>query len=353
MAVGEPRVSLTSTQTEIKNCSFRAGPSVFDGCRAFIKLNSCIFMYTDLDALWFDDNGEKRMSEDGHGTSVRKTERHHEQKLVDEHFNAESAFWRDTYQRKDVLAEIFRERQSIALEYVDELSLPRTARVLEIGCGAGFMAIALAFRGFTVEAVDHAPAMIELAQRHIRQNEMQDRVHATVQDVHELAYDDCSFDLIVALGLVTWLHDLRKALMEIARVLAPGGYVVLSIYNRYGARALLDPAVELRERVKRRIERAGLRSPPRVAQPHRYSIGEFNRYLNDANLTSIKKTNIGFGPFTLLKRNIFSDRTGVKIHHRLQQYADIGYPILRSTGSQYVVLARKGAIARKTNPLER
>ncbi len=60
-------------------------------------------------------------------------------------------------------------RQTVALSYIDGLSLPKTAHVLEIGCGAGFMTTALAKRGFIVEAIDHSQAMIDLTIEHARQ----------------------------------------------------------------------------------------------------------------------------------------------------------------------------------------
>ena len=245
---------------------------------------------------------------------------------------------------------MYRKRQAVALSYVDELALPRTARVLEIGCGAGFMAIALAKKGFAVEAVDHVHAMIELTQRHARQTGVDSLVHAAIEDVHELTYEDQSFDLLVALGVVTWLHDLRKALVEITRVLTPGGYAVLSIDNRYRIHTLIDPLLSLafesiRKRVGRELERVllertGLRQQ-RNDLSHLYSIKEFNQYLREANLTSIKNTSIGFGPFRILGLSIFSDQIGVKVQQKLQQYADSGCPILRSIGSQYIVLIRK------------
>jgi len=286
------------------------------------------------------------MREWGHSTIIGKTDYHQEQKLVDEHFDASSTFWTDIYQRKDVLGIIFRRRQAVALNYVDELSLPKTAHILDIGCGAGFMAIALAQRGFSVETVDHAPPMIKLTQRHARQRGMENKIHATIEDVHELTFENQSFDLIVALGVVIWLHDLRKALAEIARVLVSGGYVVLTMNNRYAAHVFLDPLStpafeQIRKGVKRALEITGLRNPRNVARLRTYSIKEFNQYLCEANLTNTKNTNVGFGPFTILGHNILSDRIGVKIHQKLQQYADSGYPILCSLGSQYIVLARK------------
>ena len=273
-----------------------------------------------------------------------------QQKLVDELFDTHSTYWRDTYKGKDIMGIIYRQRQDVALSYIDGLSLPRTAHVLEIGCGAGLMTTALAKRGFVVEAMDHAQSMIDLTRQHARQTGMDNRIHACTGDIHELAYEDQSFDLIVALGVVPWLHDFRKALAEITRVLAPCGYVVLSMDNALRTTTLLDPLTfpalaQIRRFVRRKLERAGLLSPWNPwsnAPPYtQHSIKEFNKNLREASLTIVKSKSVGFGPFTFFGHNMFSEGVGIKIQQKLQEYADSGYPILRSTGSQYIVLATK------------
>lgn len=266
-----------------------------------------------------------------------------EQELVDKRFDVESTYWRDVYQRKDIFGFIYRQRQVVALSFIEELSLPKTARVLEIGCGAGFMSIALARRGFTVEAVDHASAMVELTQLHARQAGVDNQIHTAIEDAHKLTFEDCSFDLVVALGLVAWLHDLGKALIEIARVLTRDGNAVLNMYSRNRANARVDFPIVLREMVQDRLEKAGLRNQPQpsVARGQSYSIKEFNHYLHDVSLVNMKDASVGFGPFKLFNHDIFSDKTGVKIHQKLQKHADNCYPIFRLWGSQYVILTRK------------
>lgn len=268
---------------------------------------------------------------------------HLEQKRVDERFDAESTYWSDVYQRKDIFGFIYRQRQAIALNYVEGLPLPKTARVLEIGCGTGLMSVALARRGFMVEAVDHAPAMVELTKVRARQAGVDSRIHTAIGDVHKLTFGDCSFDLIVTLGVIAWLHDLRKALVEITRVLVPGGYAVLNMYNRNRLNAWIDLPIFLRGMAEGRLEKAGLRNPPQlnVARGHSYSINEFTHYLCEASLVNMRSTSIGFGPFKLFNHNIFSDQVGVKIHQKLQKSVDSGCPIFRLSGSQYMALARK------------
>src|SRR2546429_4178898 len=52
-----------------------------------------------------------------------------------------------------------------SLGLVDELALPSGSHILEIGCGAGLTTIALAQRGFTVQAVDTVDRMVALTRQ--------------------------------------------------------------------------------------------------------------------------------------------------------------------------------------------
>jgi ubiquinone/menaquinone biosynthesis C-methylase UbiE len=279
-----------------------------------------------------------------------KAQNDRQQKLVDELFDNQATYWRDTYKEKDISGIIYQRRQAAALSYIDGLLLPRTAHVLEIGCGAGLMTLALAKRGFVVQAIDHAQAMIDLTIEHARQRGIENRIRACTGDIHELSYDNQSFDLIVALGVIPWLHDFQKALAEISRVTAPGGYIVLSMDNAVRATTLLDPKTfpplaRIHRLVRRKLERAGLLSSWNRwsnAPPYsQHSPKEFNKSLREAGLSVMKSTSVGFGPFTFFAHNLFSESVGIKIQQKLQKYADNGYPILRSTGSQYIVLATK------------
>jgi ubiquinone/menaquinone biosynthesis C-methylase UbiE len=281
-----------------------------------------------------------------------KTQNNREQKLVDKLFDTQAKYWRDTYKEKDLQGMIYQQRQAVALSYIDGLSLARTAHVLEIGCGAGFMTAALAKRGFAVEAIDHSQAMIDLTLEYARRTGINNRINACTGDIHDLSYGDQSFDLIVALGVIPWLHDFKKALAEITRVTASNGYVILTMDNALRATTLLDPLTFpplawIRLAIKRRLEKARLLTtwnPWINAPPYtQHSIKNFNRSVHEAGLMVVKSTSVGFGPFTFFGHRLFSNGVGIKIQQRLQEYADNGYPFLRSAGSQYIVLATKAA----------
>lgn len=269
-----------------------------------------------------------------------------EQILVNSLFDKQSSYWTNIYQDKDVFGVIYQQRRDIALSYVDALSIPKESRILEIGCGAGLTTLRLAKRGYTIEAMDSVPAMLELTRNHALDAGVGHLVHEAIGDVHELSYESNSFDLIVAMGVTPWLHNLKQGLQEMVRVLKPGGHIILSADNRYRLVYLLDPALipalkPVRESLKKILEMLRLRKPSNDARPHMYSVSEFNESLQRAGLEIQTNMILGYGPFTLMNRKILPDSLGVKLHQKLQKRAIIGSAILRSTGSQYVVLAQK------------
>jgi len=72
-----------------------------------------------------------------------------------------------------------------------------------------------------------------------------------------------------------------------------------------------------------------------------YSPREFLNSLSESGLTVTNTSSVGFGPFTFFGHHLFPEAIGIRINNKLQEYADNKYPILRSTGSQYIVLAAK------------
>jgi SAM-dependent methyltransferase len=104
-----------------------------------------------------------------------------------------------------------------AFDAVAELQ-PR--RVLEVGCGMGNFAERLAREtSAEVVATDLSPRMVELARER--------GLDARVADVQELPFDDGEFDCAVANAMLYHVEGLDRALSELARVLEPGGKLVV------------------------------------------------------------------------------------------------------------------------------
>ncbi len=101
----------------------------------------------------------------------------------------------------------------------------RGHRVLEVGCGTGTFAVALAERA-RVWAVDAAPEMIEVARR----RDVERRVGWRIADAHALPFREGWFDRVV-MRLVVHLVDRAHAFGEARRVLRPDGRLVIATFD--------------------------------------------------------------------------------------------------------------------------
>jgi SAM-dependent methyltransferase len=262
------------------------------------------------------------------------------------HFRATAGYWHDLYQRGDVAGVVFQDRQEAALEMVGRLGLPRDSAVLEVGCGAGFFTVDLARRGLRVTAVDAAPEMLELARGSVAKSGLGAAVQLRQADVHAMEFPDSSFHLVVALGVIPWLHSPAVALAELSRVLHPGGHLVVTSDNRARLNHLADPMFSpllVRPRSAMSAARRRLTSKPADARfhPHLIWTWRFRELVENAGLRIVSERTVGFGPFSFLAHPLLPGRGGVALHRRLQALADGGLPLFRSTGSHQLVVARK------------
>jgi phosphatidylethanolamine/phosphatidyl-N-methylethanolamine N-methyltransferase len=105
-------------------------------------------------------------------------------------------------------------------------------RVLEVGVGTGISLPDYA-RTTRVYGVDISEAMLRKARERVTELKLTNVEGLSVMDAADLTFPDASFDVIVAQYVITTVPDPEAALDEFARVLKPGGEIVLM--SRVGA----------------------------------------------------------------------------------------------------------------------
>lgn len=266
------------------------------------------------------------------------------QQTVGSYFDSAASFWDEIYHDPGVYSLVHQERRNTILSLVEGLSLPTSARILDVGCGAGHVTIALAQRGYKVDAVDRSESMVRTTLINLKKAGLTDRVTVRQLDIHVLDQTGAKFDLVLAIGVLPWLESVGEPVRLLGRVLAPQGHLIATVDNRWGWHRLLDirtnPVVQVGKDFSRHaLEKTGLRRP--VARARTTSISELDGELRKAGFEKQKGLTVGFGPFTFWNRKLFSEARGVRVHRRLQALADASNCLLRSGGGQYIVLAKK------------
>jgi ubiquinone/menaquinone biosynthesis C-methylase UbiE len=121
------------------------------------------------------------------------------------------------------------------------------ARILDVGCGPGVIAAAVADSApdADIVALDASPARVAVAEETL---EPYPNAAAILGEAEQLPFPDSSFDLVYSRFLLEYLPDKQHAVNELARVCRPGGTVLLQdldgqLVNHYPPDPLLDQSL--------------------------------------------------------------------------------------------------------------
>jgi SAM-dependent methyltransferase len=153
-------------------------------------------------------------------------------------------------------------------------------RVLELGCGGGSTAVALAKRGARVIAVDDAVEQIGHARRLAEREEVKVELHHT--DLADLAFVRAdTIDVALSIYSLGSYADPDRVFRQVHRVLKPDAPLVLSL--PHPAFVAVDPSSEPPVLRRRYFDRAPIAWPGGEGVDHPRTVGELFTSLSRAN----------------------------------------------------------------------
>lgn len=118
-------------------------------------------------------------------------------------------------------------------ELVELIDPPDDVRILDVGCGPGYLTLMLAGANPAahVTGVDFAPRQVAFANRRLRQSGVAN-CQFVLADAMDLPFADGSFDIVTCMFSIKYWPDPPRGLREIRRVLDPGGALYMVELNR-------------------------------------------------------------------------------------------------------------------------
>ena len=148
-------------------------------------------------------------------------------------------------------------------KYSVELPRSPTARILEVGCGTGAVLRRLArhgeFKG-TAIGVDHCRQFIEAASILSLTENTTGQLAFQVGDAHQLIFPTATFDAVIAHTLMSHVTSPEAVLREMARVVRPGGMVVI-FDGDYASMTYACPDHDLGNQMDRALVDASFNNP--------------------------------------------------------------------------------------------
>jgi ubiquinone/menaquinone biosynthesis C-methylase UbiE len=119
------------------------------------------------------------------------------------------------------------DHREVNARFVDDLLavLPAPGRVLDVGTGTALIPIELCTRapGASLDAIDLAAHMLEIARSNVTRAGLEGRVHLALQDAKKTGWPAGSFDAVVSNSIVHHIPEPRDVLAEMWRLTRAGG----------------------------------------------------------------------------------------------------------------------------------
>jgi len=137
------------------------------------------------------------------------------------------------YEKVDTVQRLIEKAQTGIFANLLDDQIPSHAAVLEVGCGTGQLSNFLAVRGRRVFGADMCLNSLRLGQQFRLRNGL-DTVRFVQMNLFRPVFPDRTFDFVLCNGVLHHTNDPFAGFRSISRLVRPGGYIVIGLYNRFG-----------------------------------------------------------------------------------------------------------------------
>jgi len=206
----------------------------------------------------------------------------------------------------------------------------------------------VAKEGYNVFGMDFSYGMLSKANS-ISDRDNKPRVAFLQGDVETLPLEDSSCDVIICLGVITYLKFEDNALREMGRVLKPSGVLILSIFNKARLVKRLDLPLLLLT-ISRKIlsnfsaflkNSADIHTAPKITT---YFIPRIRKSLELTGFTALEYKTVPMELPTFFGREIYPREIAINITLFFEQFSNI--PFVESFGGMCVFKAEKNFVCK-------
>jgi 2-polyprenyl-6-hydroxyphenyl methylase/3-demethylubiquinone-9 3-methyltransferase len=120
----------------------------------------------------------------------------------------------------------------LRLEWIDELASLRGKTVLDVGCGGGILAEAMARRAAQVTGIDLAAKPLGVARLHALESGVENLRYREIATEALAAEQPASFDVVTCMEMLEHVPDPSAVVRACSQLVRPGGWVFFSTLNR-------------------------------------------------------------------------------------------------------------------------
>jgi ubiquinone/menaquinone biosynthesis C-methylase UbiE len=245
-------------------------------------------------------------------------------------------------------------RKEKIIEFLDDFSGEKSIKVLDVGCGIGSIFEDVLKRGHDAIGMDISMDMTKTACQMVA-DQCEGDTRVVLGDTYDLPFPDEYFDMVLCVGVLQYLKEESQAISEISRVVKHGGMAIITLPNISKINNILDPyyifylgpkfiwqkIFRFNKKKSKSVKKINF-SLNKDFSNKRYFYRQMDNQFMACNLVDPKTCAIGFGPLTLMRKEIIPLKISEWISEAFQKISMVkGWGFFKFFANRWVIYLQK------------